>query len=302
MIDDNEDNENNIQDDLNNNHDIKLNENRKKILPNINQGNNNDSYNSNQLNQDNDEYIQNQNNNGFNQNGDFGDLNNEMKQPGTNFYYNQERNVTEEISDKTMGHLNKCLENVGKYFNVELHDLKLKLKGSIIPFNKSFYQSILINADLYGPFWTFTTIIFLIALIGNFNSYIHEENKENYIYDYTHVPHAIFIIYGFGFGAPLILWIISRFVFKIDIDLITIMCVYGYSYTILIPILLICIIPFKFIATLALLYFLIHSCTFLFYNLYLMIQEKAPKAKYIVLGLLGGVQFLLFLLLKFYFF
>ena len=261
-----------------------------------------DSYNSNQLNQDNDEYIQNQNNNGFNQNGDFGDLNNEMKQPGTNFYYNQERNVTEEISDKTMGHLNKCLENIGKYFNVELHDLKLKLKGSIIPFNKSFYQSILINADLYGPFWTFTTIIFLIALIGNFSSYIHAEDKENYIYDYTHVPHAIFIIYGFGFGAPFVLWIISRFVFRIDIDLITIMCVYGYSYTILIPILLICIIPFKFIATLALLYFLIHSCTFLFYNLYLMIQEKAPKAKYIVLGLLGGVQFLLFLLLKFYFF
>ena len=164
------------------------------------------------------------------------------------------------------------------------------------------YQSILINADLYGPFWTFTTIIFLIALIGNFSSYIHAEDKENYIYDYTHVPHAIFIIYGFGFGAPFILWIIMKFLFKIDIDLITIMCVYGYSYTILIPILLICIIPFKFIATLALLYFLIHSCTFLFYNMYLVIQQKAQKSKYVVLGLLGGIQLLLFFFLKFYFF
>ena len=295
MIDDAEENENNFPDDLNNNHDIKLNENRKKVLPHMNLENNNNSYDSNQFQPEdyNDAYYQNENNDGLNQN---------ENKPETNFYYNQDRNVTQEISDKTMGYLNKCLESIGKYFNVEYHDLKLKLKGSIIPFNKSFYQSIMINTDLYGPFWTFTTIIFLIALIGNFSSYIHAEDKENFIYDYTHVPHAIFIIYGFGFGAPFILWFISRFIFRIDIDLITIMCVYGYSYTILVPILLICIIPYKFIATLALLYFLIHSCTFLFFNLYLIIQQKAPKAKYVVLALLGGVQFALFLLLKFYFF
>ena len=88
---------------------------------------------------------------------------------------------------------------------------------------------------------------------------MHSENKEKFVYDYNHVPHAIFIIYGFGFGAPFTLWLIMKFLFKIDIDLITNICIYGYSYTILIPIILICIIPFKLISTLALLYFLIHS-------------------------------------------
>ena len=302
MIEDLDDNQNNFQDDLelpnkeelNNNHDIHLNPNRKKILPNRNQQNNNDS------NED-----QNENSNEFNQNNNENNEqneNNEMRQPGTNFYYDKDRNVTEEISNKAMGSMNKCLQFIGKYFNVELNDLKLKLKGAIIPFNKSFYQSIEVNADLYGPFWTFTTIIFLIALIGNFSSYIHAEDKEKFVYDYNHVPHAIFIIYGFGFGAPLALWIISRFIFRIDIDIITNMCVYGYSYTILVPILILCIIPYKLVSTLALLYFLIHSCTFLFYNMYLIIQQKAPKSKYVVLGLLGGIQFVLFLLLKFYFF
>jgi len=302
MIEDLDDNQNNFQDDLelpnkeelNNNHDIHLNPNRKKILPNRNQQNNNDS------NED-----QNENSNEFNQNNNENNEqneNNEMRQPGTNFYYDKDRNVTEEISNKAMGSMNKCLQFIGKYFNVELNDLKLKLKGAIIPFNKSFYQSIEVNADLYGPFWTFTTIIFLIALIGNFSSYIHAEDKEKFVYDYNHVPHAIFIIYGFGFGAPFALWIISRFIFRIDIDIITNMCVYGYSYTILVPILILCIIPYKLVSTLALLYFLIHSCTFLFYNMYLIIQQKAPKAKFFVLGLLGGVQLTLFLLLKFYFF
>ncbi len=289
MIEDLDDNGNNNQedslnqDDLNNNQNIQLNPNRKKILPNINNQNNNDSFGNNDFNQNENE-------------------NNEMNQPKTNFYYDNERNVTEEISNRTMGTLNKCIQYIGKYFNVELNDLKLKLKGAIIPFNKSFYQSIEVNADLYGPFWTFTTIIFLIALIGNFSSYIHVEDKEKFVYDYNHVPHAIFIIYGFGFGAPFALWIISRFIFRIDIDIITNMCVYGYSYTILVPILILCIIPYKLVSTLALLYFLIHSCTFLFYNMYLIIQEKAPKAKFLVLGLLGGVQLTLFLLLKFYFF
>jgi len=222
--------------------------------------------------------------------------------PLENLMFNKNQNVVEERSNKFLSFLDKYKESFGKYFNVELNDIKLKLKGSLIPMNKSFYQSIEVNADLYGPFWIFTTIIFLISLIGNFSSYIHAEDKEKYVYDYNHVPHAIFIIYGFGFGAPLILWLIMKFIFRIDIDLVTNLCIYGYSYTILIPILLICIIPFKLISTLALLYFLIHSCTFLFYNMYMVIQQKAQKSKYVVLGLLGGIQLLLFFFLKFYFF
>jgi hypothetical protein len=219
-----------------------------------------------------------------------------------NFMFNKDQNVVEEKSNKFLSFLDKYKESFGKYFNVEVNDIKQKLKGSLIPFNKSFYESIEINADLYGPFWIFTTIIFLIALIGNFSSYVHAEDKTKFVYDYNHVPHAIFIIYGFGFGAPFILWIIMKFIFRIDIDLVTNMCIYGYSYTALIPILLVCIIPFKLVATLALLYFLIHSCTFLFHNMYLLIQQKAPKSKYVVLGLLGGIQLLLFFFLKFYFF
>ena len=216
--------------------------------------------------------------------------------------FNKDQNVVEEKSNKFLSFLDKYKESFGKYFDVELNDIKQKIKGSLIPFNKSFYQSIETNSDLYGPFWIFTTIIFLIALIGNISSYMHSEDKDKFVYDYNHVPHAIFIIYGFGFGAPFVLWLIMKFLFKIDIELITNICIYGYSYTILIPILLVCIIPFKLISTLALLYFLIHSCTFLFYNMYLVIQQKAQKSKYVVLGLLGGIQLLLFFFLKFYFF
>ena len=281
------------QDDFNNNQNIKLNPNRKKVL-NRNQENNDDFF-DNQNNNDNFNDFNNEGNKNDNQD-------NEMNQPEPKVQFNKDSNYTEVVSNMAMGHLDKCLGFIGKYFDVELNDIKLKLKGAILPFNKSFYQSIEINADLYGPFWIFTTIIFLIAVIGSFTNYMNSEDKEKFVYNYNHVPHAVFIIYGFGFGAPLILWIISKFIFKIDIDLITNMCVYGYSYAILIPVLLICIVPFKLVSTLSLLYFLIHSCAFLFYNMILIIQNKAPKSRFVVIGLIGGIQFVLFLLLKFYFF
>ena len=99
--------------------------------------------------------------------------------PLMKFIYNKNQNVVEEKSNQILSCLDKYKESFGKYFNVELNDIKLKLKGALIPFNKSFYQSIDINADLYGPFWIFTTIIFLIALIGNFSAYYHAEDKKN---------------------------------------------------------------------------------------------------------------------------
>lgn len=221
----------------------------------------------------------------------------------TNFQYNQEANITEEVSDKTMGKINQIIDSIGQYFNVEYSDLKQKLKGALIPFNKSFYQSIEQNADLYGPFWTLTTIIILMAVAGNFSTYMAMEDKSQYSYNFNLVPHAALIIYGFGFGAPVAIWFISRFIFRIEgFDLLKNMCLYGYSNVILIPVLIICIVPSSLISTIALLYFLVHSCAFLFYNVYLIIEQKAPKAKYVVLGIFGGVQFILFLALKYHFF
>ena len=102
-----------------------------------------------------------------------------LNQPDTNqndlenLMFNKNQNVVEEKSKSIFSFLDKFKESFSKYINVELNDIKQKLKGSLIPFNKSFYQSIEVNADLYGPFWIFTTIIFLISLIGNFSSYIY---------------------------------------------------------------------------------------------------------------------------------
>ena len=219
--------------------------------------------------------------------------------------YNKERgdktNIIEEISNETLNNISTYLNFIGKYFNVELNDVILKLKGACIPFNQSFYESVEEKAELYGPFWTYTTIIFLITVTGNLSGYLSSNNK-NYSSNFDFMPYAALFIYGFGFGVPLLIFLLSKFMFKVDIDFITNLCVYGYSYVILIPVLFCCVIPSDFVETLFLLYFLVHSSIFLFFNVYKLIAEKAPKAKYPILAIIGGFQLILFFALKFYFF
>lgn len=208
--------------------------------------------------------------------------------------------ITEKVSNVTLNYVNNSLGFIGQYFNVELDDVISKLKGACIPLNKSFYESVEKTPELYGPFWTFTTIIFLITVTGNLSSYLSSDN--NFSSNFNFMPYAALFIYGFGFGAPFIIYLLSKFVFKVEILLITNLCVYGYSFVILIPVLFICAIPSEFLETICLLYYLIHSSIFLFYNVYLLISEKAPKAKFPILGVIGGFQLILFFALKFYFF
>ena len=215
---------------------------------------------------------------------------------------NQTSNLTEEISKNTMSRINTYLNFIGKYFDVEMSDILLKLKGAIIPFNKSFHEVAESKPDLYGPFWIYTTIIFLITVAGNISGYLHTQQGEQFHYNYSFIPYAALFIYGFGFGAPLILFLVMKLVFKIEILLMVNICVYGYSFIVLIPVLFLCMIPSNFVETILLLYFIIHSGIFLFYNMWVIIQDKADKAKYVVLGILGGIHVILFFGLKCYFF
>lgn len=226
---------------------------------------------------------------------------NEQQRPGMEIH-NKESNITEEISTNTMNTINNYLGFIGKYFNVEMSDILSKLKGAIIPLNKSFYQTAETNPDLYGPFWIYTTIIFLITVTGNISGYLHTQENEKFSYNYNFIPYAALFMYGVGFGAPVILFLVSRFVFKVEFGLISNICVYGYSFIPLIPVLFLCIIPYNLVETILLIYFIVHSSVFLIYNVWMLISEKAPKAKYPILGLIAGIQVILFFGLKFYFF
>ena len=80
------------------------------------------------------------------------------------------------------------------------------------------------------------------------------------------------------------------------------LCIYGYSFTVLVPILFICLVPLEIVKYIALGYGLVVSIVFLVYNIYKTIEEKAEKSKYVVLGIIVIFQLILYFTLKFYFF
>ena len=81
--------------------------------------------------------------------------------------------ASEHSSNTIMGKLNNNLQFISKYFNVEVEDIKEKLISSVIPANKNFHALAEKTPDLYGPFWIYTTLIFLVTFAGNLSNYIN---------------------------------------------------------------------------------------------------------------------------------
>lgn len=64
--------------------------------------------------------------------------------------------------------------------------------------------------DLYGPLWIYTTLIIVLSISGNFSRYL-QEGEENFTYHFTYIPIATIVIYSIGFGLPLALKLLMRF-------------------------------------------------------------------------------------------
>ena len=184
------------------------------------------------------------------------------------------------------------------YFKVTFNDIKTRIIKSFIPINNSFFDIAVERPDLYGPFWIYTTLIYVIAA-GGALSYYFTNSVNNYFQAF--VPVAGSILYFFGFGFPFVMWLCLR-IFKNEMKYVSLICLYGYSLTCFIPVLILCACGFAWVQWLLLLYGIANSTAFVMLNLWNHIRSIEEKKKYIFLGIFGAGQFILFLILKFYFF
>ena len=78
---------------------------------------------------------------------------------------------------------------------------------SLIPFNKKFFNDYNKQPDLYGPFWVLTTLITTLFISANLARYINwpDDSKEKFFYSFNIVPVAASLLYGLGFGLPLLI-------------------------------------------------------------------------------------------------
>lgn len=127
------------------------------------------------------------------------------------------------------------------FFDVDTNQVLKRIIWSMIPNPKANYltKHIRPNPDLYGPFWICATLVFSTAISGNLANYLYVANTGTYEwrYDFHKVSMAATTIYTYANMVPLALWLFLWYrKSESGYTLLEMMCVYGYSLAIYVPI------------------------------------------------------------------
>ncbi|KAH9500648.1 Yip1 member 1 [Bulinus truncatus] len=127
-----------------------------------------------------------------------------------------------------------------QFFNVDTQQVGKRILASVVPRPGKNYliKHIRPNPDLYGPFWICTTLVFTTAIAGNMANYFSAAGTHyKWKYDFHKVTFAATAIFSYWWIIPLLLYGVlwwrgsqAKFTF------LEMICVYGYSLVIYIPI------------------------------------------------------------------
>ena len=192
-----------------------------------------------------------------------------------------------------------CFAIFKKYFQITSNDFILRFINSFIPFNNKFGNLIKNNPDLYGPIWIYTSLIILLSATGSLTRTIQGHNNKNFFQEF--IPVAGSTIYMVGFGLPILITILMK-VFGIKLGFVHVICTYGYSFSIFLPISIICVIQYNYIQWIALIYAVFSSTSLLVVNYYKLMGDFSRNKKSIIIGIVLLAQIGLLLFFKLYFF
>jgi hypothetical protein len=198
-------------------------------------------------------------------------------------------------------------------FDVEDKDVLSRLLYSMLPIpGKSFLQHhIRPKPDLYGPFWICVTLIFSIAISGNLADYLSSslQGQATWHYDFHKVTLASTAVFSYAGLIPACLygylwWAGSGQGGTITISFIELLCLYGYSVTIYIPISILWLLCVKvgWLQWVLVLVGASLSGAVLFTTVWPAIRENAAKSSGIIIIIILGLHFLLAAGFMMYFF
>lgn len=206
--------------------------------------------------------------------------------------------VSQNIGGSWLDNINCNLSFLQIYFDFETEEIIKRLIASLIPFNKNFINIVEKKPDLYGPFWIYTTLIFIVASAGSLTKYIQGATNEDYFQKF--IPLAMSIIYGIGFCLPVIIKVLM-YLFGSETSFVLVLNIYAYSFSIYAPIFILCI-PLESLQWLLLFYAVLSSTCFLLLNFWKELTKYVDNRKYFILGVIGIFQISLFFVIKLKFF
>ena len=197
-------------------------------------------------------------------------------------------------------------------FDVDTLQVLSRVKGALLPRPKgAFFELITANPDLYGPFWISTTLVFAMAMTGNLASYVNfveTPGRKEWTYDFSLLTLAGSVVYLYVTLLPMLFWMLLRY-WEASKKLVDVLCIYGYTLVIFIPISILCVVPSNILRWLLVLIGGLVSAVFLLSNFHAHMADCFPygegdakRKMYMMLGMMGLFHAILVMLFKFYFF
>ena len=95
------------------------------------------------------------------------------------------------------------------------------------------------SPDLYGPFWTLTTLIFTLYLSSSLASSISSflsAPDSTYEYDFGLLSISVSLVYAYGIVLPVLIWIALRYMGVGEWSVVEAVAVWGYAMFVWIPV------------------------------------------------------------------
>lgn len=185
------------------------------------------------------------------------------------------------------------------FFDLNTNDVRDRLLATILFFknaeDETFLQTVAEKPDAYGPFWTATTLIFIISATSNITRYLN----KGFSYDFSLVTFCVSLVYGYLLAVTLALWLGCKYMVEKPLPYMSLVCLVGYSFFIYIPCTMLATL--SFLSWPALAVGLVASTLFVLKSLVPMLTERKEKAMpVLMLYVLGQLIFMLILKFKFY--
>lgn len=197
-------------------------------------------------------------------------------------------------------------------FDVDTAQILTRSVHAVIPRPRAqFFDVIGNHADMYGPFWIPTTLIFIIGVTGNlakWMSFKPDTDHPFWSYDFSKLTTASSVVYAYVFLAPLCVWAALRYI-QANKPLVDVMCLYGYGMIAFVPVALLCVLPSGLLRWVLLALGGASSGVFIVTNFLAHLQDVFPysdsdsmRRGYALLAAVGSCHALFTLLLKIAFF
>jgi hypothetical protein len=207
-------------------------------------------------------------------------------------------------SDDAFSRITRCctfvsVDTLQEYFDVSSDEVKERLLAAAMPF-KVDSETFRSKPDMWGPFWIATTAVLFLSGSANFSKVVELGDQAKT--DYSLAGSVGTVIYGSVVAVPIVVRAAQYAMNAGDINFKQLICAFGYSLFVLIPVSIVCVTPVGFVRTLAFLFAFGWALAFLYAAVWVDLSSSNSKFKLATAAVLGGAHFLICVYCRFWVF